>query len=113
MTQNEDREAHEAKAEELERELDEMQERSERLGGDIEGADEDWQRKKKDSSVPGAGGEPEQADGPEPEAQYPSKGGDADGDDDDLDFGESIDSEDVVGEQAPAEHDENEDDEKD
>jgi len=111
MTEHQDREAHEAKADDLERELDEMQERSERLGGDIEGADEDWERRKKDSSVPGAGGEPEQADGPEPEAEYPSKGGDADGDDDDdLDFGKSIGSEDVVGEQAPADEDEDEKD---
>ena len=103
MTQNEDREAHEAKADELERELDEMQERTERLGGEIEGADEDWERKKKDSKVPGAGGEPEQADGPEPEAEYTNKGGDADGEE--LDFGKDIDSEDVVGEQRPADGD--------
>ena len=103
MTQNEDREAHEAKADELERELYEMQERAQRLGGDIEGAGEDWERKKKDSKVPGAGGEPEQADGPEPEAEYTNKGGDADGDagGEELDFGKDIDSEDVVGERAP------------
>ena len=54
MTEHEDREAHEAKADELERELDDMQERSERLGGDIEGAGEDWEQRKKDESVPGA-----------------------------------------------------------
>ena len=95
MTEHQDREAHEAKADDLERELDEMQERSERLGGDIEGADEDWERRKKDSSVPGAGGEPEQADGPEPEAEYPSKGGDADGEG--LDFGRDIDAGAVTG----------------
>ncbi len=109
MTEH-DREAHEAKADELERELDEMQERSERLSGDIEGAEDDWERKKKDAAVPGAGGAPEQADGPDPEAEYPGKGGDADGED--LDFGRSIDSEDVVGEQgkAPADADEDEKD---
>ena len=95
MTQREDREAHEAKADDVERQLDEMQERSERLGGDIEGAGEDWERRKKDSNVPGAGGEPEQADGPEPEAEYPSKGGDADGED--LDFGRDIDAGAVTG----------------
>ena len=38
-----------------------MQERSERLGGDIEGAGEDWERRKKDESVPGATGEPADA----------------------------------------------------
>jgi len=110
MTQNDDREAHEAKADELERELDEMQERAERLGGDIEGAGEDWERKKKDSKVPGAGGEPEQADGPQPEAEYTNKGGDADGDEggEDLDFGKDIDSEDVVGEQPAPDDDEDE-----
>jgi hypothetical protein len=107
MTEH-DGEAHEAKADELERELDEMQDRTGRLGDDIEDAEEDWERKKKDSSVPGAGGEPEQADGPEPEAGYPGgKGGDADGEG--LDFGKSIDSGDVVGEQeAPADGDRDE-----
>lgn len=90
MSQHEDREAHEAKADELERELDDMQERSERLGDDIEGAGEDWERKKADDGVPGAAGEPSQADGPEPEAEYPTKrGGDGDGGEE-LDFGRSL-----------------------
>jgi hypothetical protein len=98
MTEH-DREAHEAKADELERELDEMQDRTGRLGDDIEDAEEDWERKKKDSSVPGAGGEPEEAD---------DAGGDEDGEEG-LDFGKSIDSGDVVGEQeAPADGDEDE-----
>ena len=106
MTQNDDREAHEAKADDLERELDEMQERSERLSGDIEGAEDDWERKKKDAAVPGAGGAPEQADGPDPEAEHPGEGGDADGED--LDFGKDIDTQDVVGEQAPADEESDE-----
>jgi hypothetical protein len=37
--------------------------------------------------VPGAAGEPEQADGPEPEAEYPDKRG---ADDEELDFGRAL-----------------------
>jgi len=63
-----------------ERELDEMQERSEKLEGEIDDAREDWERKKGDSSVPGAAGDPDRAEkGPRPETSYPSKG-----DEDDL-----------------------------
>jgi hypothetical protein len=47
---------------EEERELDEMQERSERLEDEIEATREDWERKKRDPSVPGASGDPESAD---------------------------------------------------
>jgi hypothetical protein len=39
---------------EPEREVEEMEERSERLGQDIDDAREDWERKKADESVPGA-----------------------------------------------------------
>ena len=99
MTEHEDREAHAAKADELERQLDDMQERSERLGGEIEGAGEDWERKKSDDSVPGAGGEPGQADGPDPEAEYPGKGGEVDADE--LDFGRDVDPNAVVPEDGP------------
>lgn len=57
--------------EQPEREVEDMQERSERLGEDIAGAREDWERKQADGSVPGAVGEPEPADGgmppPEPD----------------------------------------------
>ena len=80
---DDDRQDHEAKADELERELDQMQEQSENLGEEIEGAEEQWERRKADDRVPGAAGEPEQADGPEPEAEYPNKRPDGeDGDDD-------------------------------
>jgi hypothetical protein len=66
-------------AEDPERELEEMQERSDRLEEDIEGVREDWERKKGDSSVPGAAGDPEKAEqGPEPETNYPSKGDEED-----------------------------------
>ena len=66
---------HEERAEELEQELDDMQERSDRLGGEIDDVRKDWERKKGDSKVPGAAGDPERAEeGPQPETSYPSKG---------------------------------------
>ena len=70
---SDDRQDHDAKADELEREIDELQEHSDKLGDRIEGAGEEWERRKADDSVPGAAGEPSQADGPEPEAEYPTK----------------------------------------
>jgi len=58
-----------------ERDIEEMEERSERLEEEIKETREDWERKKRDSSVPGAGGDPERAEGdPPPEQNYPSKG---------------------------------------
>ena len=67
---------HEAKAEEVERSLDEMQERSGRLEGEIEGAGEDWESKQRDPAVPGAAGDSDdesEAGGPDPppEAREP------------------------------------------
>jgi hypothetical protein len=68
---------HEDQAREAERELDEMEERSERLEDEIDDTREDWERKKGDSSVPGAAGDPDRAaEGPQPETSYPSKGDD-------------------------------------
>ena len=62
-----------------ERELDDMQERSDELEQEIDEAREDWERKKADSSVPGAAGDPERAEeGPQPETGYPAKGDDED-----------------------------------
>ena len=74
---------HEAKADDVERSLDEMQERSGRLEGEIEGTGEDWERKQRDPGVPGAVGEPEDEDGDEPAV-----------DGEDLDFGRDVDYED-------------------
>jgi hypothetical protein len=66
---------HEQHADRLERELDDMQKQSDRLGGQIEETRDDWERKQRDSSVPGASGDPERAEGdPPPEQQYPAKG---------------------------------------
>jgi hypothetical protein len=62
-------------SEQPEREIDDMEERSDRLEDEIDDAREDWERKKSDPSVPGAAGDPEKAeDGPQPETNYPSKG---------------------------------------
>jgi hypothetical protein len=62
---------------EPERELEDMEERSERLKRDIEDVRDDWQRKQADEHVPGASDEPrpgdEESEGPPPEAEYPSK----------------------------------------
>jgi len=80
MTEHDDdRRPDEAKADEVERELDEMHERQEDLGGEIDDAGDKWERQKRDERVPGATGEvdddknDEDDDGPPPEAQYPSK----------------------------------------
>jgi len=43
-------------------ELDDMQEQSDRLGDEIGDAREDWERKKADSSVPGAVGGPDESE---------------------------------------------------
>ena len=62
-------------SEEPEREVDEMQKRADRLEDEIDDVREDWERKKRDSRIPGAAGDPERADeGPRPETNYPSKG---------------------------------------
>ena len=77
MTEQDERQDHEAKADELERELDEMQEHTDKLGGEIEGAGEQWEQRKADERVPGATGEPSDDDDEE-------DGGE------DLDFGRSL-----------------------
>ena len=66
---------HDERADELEREAEDMQERTDRLEDEIGDVREDWERKKGDSRIPGAAGDPEKAEGgPEPETSYPSKG---------------------------------------
>ena len=76
-----DRQDHDAKADELEREIDDLQEHSDKLGDKIEGAGEDWERRKADDSVPGATGEPR-------EGADDDEGGAGDGEK--LDFGRSL-----------------------
>jgi len=64
-------------SEEPEREVEEMQERADKLEDEIDEVRKDWERKKADPSVPGAAGDPEKAEkGPQPETNYPSKGDD-------------------------------------
>jgi predicted nucleic acid-binding Zn-ribbon protein len=64
---------HDERAQDLERELEDMEEHSERLEGEIDDAREDWERKKADSGVPGAPPDPEDEGGPETGAKYPTK----------------------------------------
>jgi len=66
---------HQEKADEAERELDDLQEQSDKLGEDISETKDDWERKKGDDAVPGASGDPDaaEADLP-PEANETSRG---------------------------------------
>ncbi len=48
-------EGHEERAAEAEYELADMEEQSDALAEDIESAKDDWQKKKQDNAVPGAG----------------------------------------------------------
>jgi hypothetical protein len=69
-------EEHERRADAVERDLEDMEERSERVGEHIDEARKDWQAKVEDESVPGAGGDPDRAEegGRHPETDYPAKG---------------------------------------
>ena len=80
---SDDRQDHDAKADELEREIDELQEHSDKLGDRIEGAGEDWEHRKADDSVPGATGEPRER------ADEGDDGDEEDGDGE-LDFGRAL-----------------------
>ena len=62
MSEHDERQDHEVKADELERELDEMQQHADKLGGEIEGAGDRWEQRKADERVPGATGEPSEDD---------------------------------------------------
>lgn len=54
---------HRQQAEAAERELADMEERSERVGEHIDEARKEWQAKVADPSVPGATGDPDDEDG--------------------------------------------------
>ena len=72
-------EDHEQQADAAERELADMQERSDRVGSHIDEARKDWEAKKADPAVPGAAGDPDRAeegDRHHPETAYPAKGSD-------------------------------------
>jgi hypothetical protein len=60
---------------ELEREVEDLERRGEQVEHDIQAARDEWERKKADDSVPGAGGMPERAQGGlPPEANYTTSG---------------------------------------
>jgi hypothetical protein len=67
---------HEQQADAAEREVADMEERSQRVGAHIDEARKDWEAKLADPAVPGAGGDPERAEagGRHPETAYPAKG---------------------------------------
>jgi hypothetical protein len=69
-------EDHEQQAAAVERDLDDMEERGDRVGRDIDEARKDWEAKVEDPAVPGAGGDPDRAEegGRHPETAYPAKG---------------------------------------
>jgi hypothetical protein len=71
-------EEYEKQADAAEREVADMEERSERVGERIEETRKDWEAKVADPAVPGAGGDPERAEqgGRHPETAYPAKGPD-------------------------------------
>jgi hypothetical protein len=66
---------HEQRADEIERELDDMKEQAERLEGDIADTRSDWEHKQADASVPGAVDERE-PEGPAPEPESSEDEGD-------------------------------------
>jgi hypothetical protein len=63
-------ESHQDPAEHADRALEEMEDRRDRLTDRIEETKSDWERKKADDSVPGAGADPDAA-----EQDSPAKGG--------------------------------------
>ena len=69
-------EGHEERAAELEYELADMEKQQDDLDESIHAAKDDWDAKKRDASVPGAGtGEPAEGEGPDPEVTGGGPGG--------------------------------------
>jgi hypothetical protein len=71
-------EDYQKQADAAERDVADMEERSERVGDQIEEARKDWEAKAQDPAVPGAVGDPDRAaeGGRHPETAYPAKGPD-------------------------------------
>jgi len=67
-------EGHEERAADLEHEVADMQKQSDGLADDIHDAKDDWDAKKRDPSIPGAG-TGEHAEGPDPEVTGGGPGG--------------------------------------
>jgi hypothetical protein len=74
-----------------ERELESLQDQADSLGDQITEVREDWDSKKADGSVPGAGGDPLAAHSDHPEAQFPAVGDSGDFEEDHPDAGERLD----------------------
>jgi hypothetical protein len=69
-------EGHEERAQELEYELADMEKQQDDLDDSIHTAKDDWEAKKRDDSVPGAGtGEDPEDEGPDPEVTGGGPGG--------------------------------------
>ena len=64
--------------EEADRQVADLEKRSEQVGERIQETRKDWEAKKQDSAVPGAAGDPDRAEegGRHPETAYPGKGPD-------------------------------------
>lgn len=83
---------------EPERDVEALQEQSDSLGDRITEAREDWEAKKRDSGVPGAGGDPQAAESEDAQATaYPAKGDD-DSQGEDLQADEPLDPQDPANE---------------
>lgn len=83
---------------EPERELEALQDQADSLGDQITEVREDWESKKKDAGVPGAGGDPLAAESQDPElTAYPAKGDD-DSPGEDLPADEPLDPQDPANE---------------
>lgn len=69
-------EGHEERAQELEYEVAELEKQQDDVDDAIDAARQDWEAKKRDDSVPGAGtGEPAEDEGPDPEVAGGGPGG--------------------------------------
>ena len=96
-------EDHERQSEAAEREVAELQERSEQVGAQIDEARKDWEAKVADPNVPGAGGDPDRAEegGEHPETAYPAKGSDDEVSEDDPGSGSGSGGRRGSGEELP------------
>jgi hypothetical protein len=82
-----------------ERELEALQDQADSLGDRISETREQWESKKLDPNVPGAGGDPQAAESEDPQATaYPAKGNDGS-------LGEDLPADEPLDRQDPANED--------
>jgi hypothetical protein len=84
--------------EEPERQLQELQDQSDELGDRVGEIREDWEAKKADASVPGAGGDPLAAQSDHADEQFPAVGDSGEFGEDHLPADESLDPQDPANE---------------